>query len=300
MNCYVKEISTSLNAFNNIAIIVKAHNLHLYFPKSCPPKMIWIENEMGVKLLEEVTHNNQIELSCYTLKDGFYYIHVFIDFQKSEYYEGYIYGKEIVLRKKNGEIYVKLCPYYFWNKKLLKNIDTLYSYNIPLVDSNIEVTKLAQLITKQAKNVYEQMFLIHEWVADNLFYDYDSLKSKNRTNLSVYEVLESGKCVCQGYADLSLALLNSLGIKAEGILCRALCDSKQNGWSDITNRMADLNHVITRAYTGTRWVIMDVTWDSSNRYENGVWIKSNRKTPSHKYFDISLQLLSSTHKLFKR
>lgn len=268
MNCYVKKISTSVVPFNNIEICVLGESMLLCFPASCPNKMIWFENADGTKCWEDITSKEEVKISLGNLRDNFYYVNIFLDYENDNNYECYIYGKEVVAKVKNGNMMLKICPYYFWNQNLLNNIEKLYAYTSPLVESEFEVRDLAKTITKRAKDKYECIFLIHEWVAEHLFYDYDSLKVPNRQYLSISEILKTRKCVCQGYADLSMALLSSIGITAENILCRALDDTRKDGWSNPTNRSADLNHVITRAYTGKRWVLMDVTWDSANRYED--------------------------------
>lgn len=119
----------------------------------------------------------------------------------------------------------------------------------------------------------------------------------NETNRSIEQIVSSKRCVCQGYADMALVMLQSIGIESQNLLCYAIKDIYHHGWSETINRTSDLNHVITRAKLENRWLYMDITWDSNNIYEDGKYIKG--ASPSHRYFDVTIPFLSATHRFFK-
>jgi transglutaminase/protease-like cytokinesis protein 3 len=57
------------------------------------------------------------------------------------------------------------------------------------------------------------------------------------------------------------------------------------------------NHAWNEVYVGGRWVIVDTTWDTANKIENGVMSKGEEV--SHLYFDSNLQFFSQTHKILE-
>jgi len=54
------------------------------------------------------------------------------------------------------------------------------------------------------------------------------------------------------------------------------------------------NHAWNEAFVNGRWVIMDTTWDSTNKYENAEFNKGNI---NHVYFDPTLKTFSLNHKI---
>lgn len=159
----------------------------------------------------------------------------------------------------------------------------------------IEFKDLAKKITKYDSSEYNKLLSVHDWVAKNIFYDYDSFNDGSYKNTPLEKTaitaLRTRKCVCQGYTDLSVALLRSIGIPAIGICCWAV------GEGDDENALKNnqSNHIFTAAYIDQRWILCDITWDSRNRYENDSYDED--KKLSHTYFDATIQFLSYTHKL---
>lgn len=296
MQQLVKCFSTSNSIFNDIKFEIQNNLMIVDFPQKFPLRIMWIEDIAGKHVIEVAPNqHNKVILNLKDLINGFYYINIFISKDNTNTFESYIRAKEIVLQIRDCDSYIKLCPYYFWNLDLIKT-SRLYTYHTPLIDNSIDVVGFAKNIVKGANSINEKILRVHNWVAENLYYDRDLLVIPNRCNLSVCEVLRERRCVCQGYIDLSLALLTSIGIKAEGIFCTAINSSNNGGWGNKENRTLDLNHVIIRAFNGDRWVYIDTTWDSANIYENGEKKNLFKIKPSLKYYDVSLQLISSTHK----
>lgn len=79
-----------------------------------------------------------------------------------------------------------------------------------------KITNLAKRLTKYCQSSYDKVLAIHDWIARNISYDYDSLEDGTYKDMpierSAIDTLLSRKGVCQGYTDLSIALLRAVGI----------------------------------------------------------------------------------------
>ena len=103
--------------------------------------------------------------------------------------------------------------------------------------------------------------------------------------------------MCAGYANLLQRL-----VQAQGIPCKQAYTYSAGvgtiGYFDESNyNVTNSNHAHAEAYVDGRWVIMDPTWDSGNTYENGEY---NYKAPSIRFFDMTLDYLSFSHKIISR
>ena len=159
-----------------------------------------------------------------------------------------------------------------------------------------KIIELAESITQNISDGYVKAKAIHDWVSDNIYFDRDSVVSDDthwKENYAL-NVLETKRAICAGYAYLTVALLRAAGIPARYVEGFAL----GIGGTESADIFYDLNdnsrnHAWCEAYVDGRWIIMDVTWNSANKYENGEYIKSPGKD---KYFDISLKDISATHR----
>jgi hypothetical protein len=146
-----------------------------------------------------------------------------------------------------------------------------------------DIIKLANSIITDASSDLEKARLINAWVAGNVWYDYDIYEGRiERTpemSGSIY-VLEHKRGVCEGYANLAIALLRAVNIPA--VYKRGTIIS------------SDGTHAWVEAFVGGRWINMDPTWDSRNRFENGVF--GPQQPPGSRYFNISSNQLAATHK----
>ena len=129
-------------------------------------------------------------------------------------------------------------------------------------------------------NDYEKLKLLHDWVADNIYYDYDNYLHDKPTKIDPDGVLATRRTVCAGYSALLIDLIQAQGIPAIYV----------TGW-------ANGGHAWVEAFADGRWVFIDATWDSKNSYEYGQWTKGPF---SRKYFDASLELYSFSHKIEER
>ena len=127
---------------------------------------------------------------------------------------------------------------------------------------------------------YEKLKLLHDWVADNIYYDFDNYLHGMPTKIDPDGVLETRRSVCAGYSALLIDLIQAQGIPAMEV------SGKAPG-----------NHAWVEAFAGGRWVFIDATWDSGNSYEYGEWEKGPF---SRKYFDATPELYSFSHKIEDR
>lgn len=165
------------------------------------------------------------------------------------------------------------------------------------------------LIRETAKNIikgktlnYVKVLAIHDWIAENIYYDNDALAdgSYMMNDNSALATLNVRKNVCQGYANLTVAMLRAIHIPSFVLSCFALGESTLGGWNTNNNLKQDVNHVIAAAYVDSRWIIMDTTWDSDNYIENGIRKQKTGLGVLHRYFDSTLSFLSSTHRLERK
>lgn len=261
-------------------------------------KLLQILNEDREELFSELytSIRYNCKLSIYT--PGLYYLYLYVS-NDSKNFVSFIGGKQIILYLDGtNQWYFKIPEYTMWNRNLLESKELKYVFNDTLLKNDNTMRKTAIRLTKGCHNLREKVLVIHDFVAKHLYYDFDSLLSTESTNRTIEQIVHTRRCVCQGFADLTLLLLKSIGIQAENILCYAIQNIFESGWSSAFNRTSELNHVITRAKLEKRWLFMDVTWDSTNRFENNVYIKGD--WVSHRYFDVTLPFLSSTHRFFKK
>ena len=167
------------------------------------------------------------------------------------------------------------------------------------------IVALSKEITAGISSNYEKAKAIHDWVCNNISYDYDFLNATKRyrgdlltaapddlkaASLDYTEIayrtsaigtLEIGRTICSGYASLSVALLRAAGIPAKYV-------------TGMASGSETVNHAWTEAYVDKRWIIMDTTWDSGNKWEGGK-VTASPGLIRHQYFDPSLEAFSKDH-----
>jgi transglutaminase-like putative cysteine protease len=170
------------------------------------------------------------------------------------------------------------------------------SIDVPDAAEREAIVALAVEIVAGITDEHEKLLRIHDWVAENIYYDWDTYRSGGKSETSAYATLTNKMSVCQGYATLTQALLRSVGIPARIVSGHALGASAGNKyWDDVDHSKS--NHAWNEAFVDGRWVIVDTTWDSQNRYENGQF---NKGSFHYVYFDPSMQAFSQTHKIMTR
>ena len=192
---------------------------------------------------------------------------------------------------------------FYLNQKTDIVSKVVYRQNTSNYQSELpEIKVLAEKITKYKTGNYNKILAIHDWVAENLYYDKDSLNSgKYRyEKYDVLSMLHNRRTICRGYSKMAVTLLRAINIPAFDVECFALGESSEGDWNCNNNLTAEANHVITYALANNRWVIMDSTWDSVNEYRNGKYIEKSPGGARHNYFDATLAFFSYTHRFIKQ
>lgn len=152
---------------------------------------------------------------------------------------------------------------------------------------------LAAEITRGMTDKYDKVFAISNWVSENIYYDWDAYRSGIFGRTDAFGTLETRRSVCAGYAYLTAALVRSLGIPARVVSGVALGYSvRGQNWDAIDRSIS--NHAWNEAYVDGRWIKIDTTWNSNNRFENGRFTK---RPPVLTYFDMTTEFLSLRHKI---
>jgi len=156
-----------------------------------------------------------------------------------------------------------------------------------------EIVSLAAELTQNKVTDREKALAIHDWVADNISYDTEGLRTNTYAShpLDALTILHKQVAVCEGYSDLFAALMRAAGVRTRvvhGIIFR-------------TDRPAELSdeqickssdprfggHAWNEAYIDNRWVSIDTTWDSGFTSVNDPTATFKHTYGEHKYFDPS-------------
>jgi len=155
------------------------------------------------------------------------------------------------------------------------------------------VKSKAEEITSKTKKAYSKILAVHDWVAGNIYYDYDDYYALSQDNRYDSEtVLSTKKSTCEGYANLTVDLLRAAGVPAKKVSGYAL---GSRAAADITE--GKTNHSWVEAFAEGRWVILDPTWDSGNEWRNGAKHKSGGMVEGRPYFDPPLEDFSLSHRI---
>lgn len=272
---------------------------------------IFVTDEFGrAHNREYLKRNTEINYSLPLLNVGAYYLNVYRLISKSftgSEYSSYLHEQDIAIEIQNDRsVRFKNSPVYRHNFDVINNFrsdksflqDCLKPTSASQSDDR-RIKDLSTSITKSHLFTINKIRAIHDWIAGNIYYDMDSLKNGNYKNIdsSAVGTLLTRKSVCQGYSDLSVAMLRAAGIPAMGLSCFALGLSTDKRWTPQILGSSETNHRITAAYCDQRWVIMDITWDSDNQYINDVFTKKTGLGTHYKYFDVTTPFLSSSHRL---
>jgi len=233
------------------------------------------------------------------LYDGIHQMRVgFTETRNAGVYQGYY--TRIRLSCEAGELSFVQSPVYEGNRAAVMSNSQLRPeehLDVALADeaARQEIEELAGVIVAGASTDYERLLRIHDWVAENIYYDKDSYRAGRPRAKDAYGTLSNRKSTCTGYANLTAALLRSIGIPSRVIRGHALGTSAAGEYWDEVDH-SETTHSWNEAFVDGRWVILDTTRDSGNKYEDGQFRQGRVK---HVYFDPSLQAFSHSHKIMQ-
>ncbi len=162
-------------------------------------------------------------------------------------------------------------------------------------DTIQRVKELSDSICNGISDDYSKMKAIHDYVCQTISYDLDAYEDVADLNtVSLKHILDTNRTICAGYSNLFSALCNAQDIFCINVRGSAL----ENGVVDSNSIATDsspTNHEWNACWYASenRWVYVDCTWDSQNRYSNGEF---SIKGYSSTYFDTPVETLSNTRK----
>jgi transglutaminase-like putative cysteine protease len=244
--------------------------------------------------------DDSMSVDAARLSDGQYTVAFYHSSERWSTYKSYFFDSDIQLSIQNGEIFVNTPIMYERNEGFREaermDIAALSAYLGPtygVQSDDSVILSLADRLTDGIDDDYEKARIIHDWVAGNIWYDNDAVRTGRHDDNTALGTLRLGHAVCEGYARLTAALLRAAHIPAKFVYGYAL-GIDGNEWPSKDMNMQDSNHAWNEAFIDGRWVIIDTTWDSANFYEYG------RKTESgglgsRRYFDAVPEAFSANH-----
>lgn len=266
-------------------------------------KYIWIQiknSDDKVVVDEHVNISNKKFNTITSLprEEGQYTFNVYYGFDRYGRHSGVYY--DIPMLFKDGRMSFPKSVVYKHNKDIMNKNNNVKKSDLDLSEFNSKDKKvlksLAEDITKGIDSDYEKAFEISKWVSLNIYYNWDGYKTGNYGETDAIGVLNGKKSVCQGYAELNRALMRSIGIPAKLISGHSIyLRDGVKVWDEVNHN--DSNHAWNEVFVDGRWIIIDATWNSRNKYENGKFEKGDIR---YRYFDPTIEAFSLDHKILNR
>lgn len=255
---------------------------------------------------DNMAYVNGMTYSTSGLAAGNYYLQIYRAPQQYTTYWSMYYGTSgIKVKLTDDSVEVVMSPVYQNNiskSKKAKSSAMALEYYLGtepgVTPENATIRNLAASITKGCKSDYDKVLKIHDWVCNNIYYDWDSYLdgSISWEACTPTVVLKNKRSVCSGYANLTASLLRAVGIPTKVVGGYALGVSTSGGWTEATIQTNTSNHAWNEAYVDGRWLILDTTWDSNNKYENGKF-STGTGLEGYRYFDPTVEAFSYDHKV---
>ena len=153
-----------------------------------------------------------------------------------------------------------------------------------------QVEEISDKICAGKTDDYDKAFAISEWIAENIYYDFDASHSSVTTEtLSLSHILEVHRTVCGGFSNLFSALCAVQGIEVRNMQGEAVSDILSSYEETDDGALHEWNYAVING----RGVWVDTTWNTYNYYQDG---RYNYGGTCLKYFDVSNVVLSYNHR----
>ncbi len=296
---YVKNLKTALDPLNSFEFSIEGNILKvagiILNEEIKYVYLMYADHQVLIEVAAGSRFSAKIDLS--DIKEEEFSLNLFTGKSKTDQFVSAFYGEDIVLHNEHDGWGIILNDMiYSHNKNLLSGwLDEKEAVETDIPD---RIKKAAESVTKDLETDYEKARAIHMYVADTLCYDLDYAQHvASSTPVAAQDVYDKGYAVCEGYSNLTLALLHSIGIPAVFVEGYALgIGNSVVDWEHADTLSS--NHAWVEAFIDGRWVIMDPTWDSKNTIVNGE--KEFFKSDFYRFFDISVEMLSVGHKVIRR
>ena len=267
-------------------------------------RIISEDEEVKLEKLMNRQSDGTVTLPLPDLRDGYYFLELYLSSGGNDFYS-YAYGNDICFhwRKGAGTFIESLTLAKNKSTFLAGRVDaaalTYYLTPTDIIQSDDEnIVKLARTITQNIVGDYEKVLQIHDWICKNLRYDVNAAQTKTRIPSDSISTMNNKRAVCEGYSNLTAALLRSVNIPAKVVFGYGRSTSSSSSWTQIEISEAYANHAWNEAYVNGRWIIIDTTWDSitEGRKDNS---KTNGGVYFYRYFDATLESFSVDHRIDK-
>lgn len=188
---------------------------------------------------------------------------------------------------------------------------TAASYCMPAEEIPDEIRTEAENIVQGLSSDMDRLKAIYDWVTTNIFYNYGMMDGTYPKYVSAWYTYYYRNSVCSGFANLTSALCNAVGIPCRVVTGFAtgveVTSTVSDVWSIYSEYLSSgdlaafskemapyVNHAWNEAYIDGRWVILDTTWGCNNDYypDQGGKIYGE---PTDAYFDPALEWFSDSH-----
>lgn len=187
----------------------------------------------------------------------------------------------VVYIEKKGSDLSFYAPYAKENTDLLNELnkkteEQIKNYTNPATvasvqaDSYEEVVQTAKDLVKNLSTAEQKIQAIHDWVCNNLAYDYKLLNNGGNVGNELDYAFKNKRAVCGGFATLGNIMFRAAGIPS--LYVSGLGSSV--GVFDETH--PGQGHAWNVVYYNGTWHYMDLTWDCNNQY----WGEGSSKNKS--------------------
>ena len=148
---------------------------------------------------------------------------------------------------------------------------------------NSQVTKLAHMITMQAKTSLDKVRAVYNWEAANIAYNFPEVSTvENYRWSTTQETLATHEGICVDYSNVADALLRAVGIPTQMVVGSA---------NDVGLAVADNGNVLhswNRSCINGHWVYFDPTWSR-------IYLSQTQFVTGDQWFNPPTSLLDRTH-----
>ena len=174
-------------------------------------------------------------------------------------------SKDFITRLKYNPIPPSLTSPWAW-----KNHETIHPIVTSLTpDIEKSIKSVANYIAQQESDPYLRIKALHDYVISRLTYDLNVLKTGIRPAQDAQTVFSTRKAVCEGYANLFMALGREIGVEVVFIGGKVRRDLAPVDLIPMTSRLLNSNydwtlHAWNAVKVADNWQLVDTTWDDSD------------------------------------
>ncbi len=131
-------------------------------------------------------------------------------------------------------------------------------------------TELALLLTEGIENDWGKVQAIHQYIIENITYDYEKAKIVRTGYLPDNgATLENGNGICYDYSSLMASMLRSLAIPTKLVMGYSNTKSVYHAWNEVYDAARE------------EWILIDSTYDAS-LYQHGFQVEMERDSAEYR------------------